>query len=296
MSGAPAISRWKVGAATISAVLESEDAFTSEFLRRHVLPGATAEVVRAMPWLKPAWVDDDDGLRFVTQAFLIVSEGQRILVDTCLGNDKPRKNPAFDRLQLPFLARLEAAGARPEDVDVVLCTHLHFDHVGWNTRWDGARWVPTFPRARYLFAKAEWAHWEAHKGHAYVREDSLDPLFEAGLVDLVEADHRVTGEVALVPTPGHTPGHVAVRVRSGDAEALITGDFIHHPVQVGRPELGSPADTDGAQAVETRRRCLDDARARGVALFGTHFAAPAAGHVRRGDDGDRLDPWTPDPD
>lgn len=279
-SVAAPMSRWRVGDVSVTAVLESDAAFSADFLRRYVLPDATPAAVRAMPWLAPRWADARGDLRFVTQALLVVSEGVRILVDTCLGNDKPRRNPAFDRLQLPFLERLAAAGAAPEDVDVVLCTHLHFDHVGWNTRWDGGAWVPTFPRARYLFARAEWEHWRDDPGHAYVRDDSIQPVVDAGLVDLVATDHRVTGEVHLEPAPGHTPGHVAVRIRSRGREALITGDSLHHPAQVGRPEWTSPADTDGALARQTREALLADAHAREVLLIGTHFAPPAAGWIR----------------
>ncbi|MFO0750798.1 MAG: MBL fold metallo-hydrolase, partial [Myxococcota bacterium] len=208
----------------------------------------------------------------------------------CIGNDKERRNPAWHRLQTPFLERLAEAGAGPDDVDVVLCTHLHFDHVGWFTRWTGERWAPTFPRARYLVARREWEHWLPLPKHAYVVADSLQPVADAGLVDLVEPPCAVTDQVSLEPAPGHTPGHVVVRVRSGGAEAVITGDSLHHPCQVGRPDWSSKADVDADVAGDTRRRLVDDAAARRVLLVGTHFAEPAAGFVDGPPDARRLNP------
>lgn len=284
--------RWQIGDVRVTAVLESADAFSHDFLTRVVIADATREALAAIPWLRPSWVDDDGGMRFVTQALLVESGGVRIVVDTCLGNDKVRANPALHRLQTPFLERLAAAGAAPEDVDVVLCTHMHLDHVGWNTRWTGERWVPTFPRARYLFARTEWEHWHAHAEHVrYLLDDSVAPLVDAGLVTLVGADHAVTDEVALTPTPGHTPGHVSVRIRSRGAEAVITGDMLHHPCQVARPHWTGPADSDQEAARATREAFLDDAEARGIVVIGTHFAAPAAGCVvADGGEGRRFAP------
>ena len=273
----------------MTSVLESEVAFSPEFLRRYVIPEATPERLLAMPWLMPHWVDAKGDMRFVTQSFLVESCAKRIIVDTCLGNDKERKNPAFHRLQTPFLERLAALGAEPEAVDIVLCTHLHFDHVGWNTRWVDGRWVPTFPHARYLFSRREWDHWRAKPGHAHVVEDSLQPLFEAGQVDLVEvteAGWPVTDEVSLVPTPGHSPGHVSVRIGSGGRTAIITGDALHHPCQIGHPEWTSPADSDAAQARATREAMLERAEADGALVIGSHFAEPAAGRVT-GEQGER---------
>lgn len=285
------LQRWRIGEVAVSAVLESATAFSPEFLRRYVLPDATRERISQIPWLAPAWADENGDLRFVSQAFLLESQGTRILVDTCLGNDKERKNPAFHRLQTPFLERLLAAGSRPGDVDVVLCTHLHFDHVGWNTRLVDGRWVPTFPRARHLLSRREWEHWGERPGHALVVEDSIRPLFEAGLVDLVDAGEdgfAVTPEVSLVPTPGHTPGHVSVLIRSGGREALITGDLMHHPCQVAHPEWSSPADTDPAQARATREAILEAAAREGRLVMGTHFAPPAVGLVVGGPGGRRF--------
>jgi len=270
---------WKVGDVTVTAVVETTDRFDGAFVRRHVVPAATRERLAELPWLRPHWLDERGDPYLVTQAFVVRSQGRVIVVDTCLGNDKERRNPAFHHLTTPFLARLAAAGAAPDAVSCVLCTHLHFDHIGWNTRWDGARWVPTFSQARYRFSRVEWEHWQAHGGVDYALADSVRPVMAAGLAELVAGDHAITDEVALEPTPGHTPGHVSVRIRSRGAEALITGDMIHHPCQVAHPEWTGPADSDQAWAHETRARALEDAAARGVLVLGTHFAAPAAGRV-----------------
>ena len=277
-SGASALPRWRFGAVDVTPVVETTSAFSQEALLR-LLPEATPAALAELPWLAPRWADERFAMRFVTQSFLLVSEGRRVLVDTCLGNDKPRRNPAFDRLQTRFLAELARAGAPPERVDVVLCTHLHFDHVGWNTRWDGGRWVPTFPNARYLVARSEWEHWAARPDHGWLFDDSLAPVAAAGLVDLVDPGHAVTGEVDLVATPGHTPGHVSVRIRSHGEEALVTGDLLHHPCQVARLAWGGPADADVTLARATRAAVVADAERRGVVLLGSHFAEPAAGRV-----------------
>lgn len=275
--------RFRIGDVELVAVLEDDGLLDPEFIVRHVIPAATPEALAELSWLDPGWLTTRGEARMVTQAMLVVSRGLRILVDTCIGNDKPRTNPRFHHLQTDFLGELARAGAHPDDIDVVLCTHLHFDHVGWNTRWDGARWVPTFPRARTLIARTEWEHWRASGRIDYLLADSVAPVLDAGLVDFVEADHAVTDEVCLVPTPGHTPGHVSVRVASRGELAVITGDMLHHPCQVGRPEWTGPADSDQAEARRTREAFLAEARAGSVLVVGTHFPRPVAGRVT-GDD------------
>ena len=276
--------RWAIGDVEVTAVLESDTAFSPEFLRQSVIPDATRERVAALSWLVPHWADGNGDLRFCTQTFVVRSAGKVILVDTCLGNDKVRKNPALHRLATPFIERLAAAGVTPECVDLVVCTHLHLDHVGWNTRLEGKRWVPTFPRARYLFSRREWDHWSARPGHAFVIDDSIAPLWDAGLVDLIDVeinrDHPITEDVSLVATPGHSPGHCSVRIDSQGQHALITGDLLHHPCQVAHPEWTGPADSDRAEARATRERALAWATRHDALVIGTHFTAPAAGRVR----------------
>jgi glyoxylase-like metal-dependent hydrolase (beta-lactamase superfamily II) len=224
---------------------------------------------------------------------LVVETPERcVVVDTCLGNDKQdRRIPTWNNLQGPFLADLAAAGYPRESIDTVLCTHLHVDHVGWNTMLVDGKWVPTFPRARYLMGRVEFDHWQSQHDRddmAAVFADSVKPVQDAGLVDLVETDHRVSDEISLVPTAGHTPGHVSVVIRSEGEEALITGDFIHHPCQIAHPEWSSTADTDPEAAHRTRDRMLKELSARPVLVIGTHFAGATAGRIVRDGDAYRL--------
>jgi glyoxylase-like metal-dependent hydrolase (beta-lactamase superfamily II) len=198
-----------------------------------------------------------------------------------VGNDKERAVAAWNQRQGPFLQNMAQAGFAPETIDTVLCTHLHVDHVGWNTRLVQSRWVPTFANARYLFGRQEWAHW-SQAGDAddqRVMADSVRPIVDAGLAQLVEMDHTLTEEVKLEPTPGHTPGHVSVRIRSQGAEAVITGDLMHHPLQCCEPDVASNFDVDTQAARQTRRRFLSEQADKPVMVLGTHFAAPTAGWV-----------------
>ena len=190
----------------------------------------------------------------------------------------------------PFLEDLERAGAPRERVDQVMCTHLHIDHVGWNTMRVDDRWVPTFPSARYLFARKEWDYWKDRpEDHGPVITDSVRPIVDAGLADLVEGDHKLTDEVWLEPTPGHTPGHSSVHIRSAGEEAVITGDMIHHPVQMAHPDWCLDVDYDKDQSRATRRAFLERYSDAPVLVIGTHFVTPTAGHVVRDGDAYRLE-------
>jgi len=214
-----------------------------------------------------------------------------MVVDTCIGNDKRRAFSGWNMLQLPFLADLERAGFARDSIDRVLCTHLHVDHVGWNTMLDGGKWVPTFPRARYLIGRKEWEHWSKtnEPDTRELLDDSVRPVFDAGLADLVESDARVTDEIRLEPTPGHTPGHHSVRISSRGQEAVITGDLMHHPVQMAHPEWGSHFDSDFNEAIATRRAFLERYGDRPILVLGTHFAAPSAGRIVRDGSAWRLE-------
>lgn len=218
--------------------------------------------------------------------------GQRVAVDTCVGNDKKRELDVWNMRTGPFLEHCIAAGVPPESISHVLCTHLHTDHIGWNTRLVEGKWVPTFPRARYLFAKKEYEYWAgggvAGTGTADTEsmQDSVQPIVDAGMADLVDMEHVLVdaGDAARIflrPTPGHSPGHVSLVIESRGARAVITGDCVHHPIQMARLELGSSADTDAAEAVRTRECLLGDLAGTGTLLFGTHFAKPTCGCVTR---------------
>ena len=173
----------------------------------------------------------------------------------------------------------------------MLCTHLHVDHVGWNTRLEDGRWVPTFPNARYLWNRQEYDYWIDSEETLYqsIMSESVKPVFDAGLVDLVEGEHAVTDEVRLEPTPGHTPGHVSVHIASRGEEAIITGDFIHHPVQCAHPEWSSAFDYDAPQGIETRRKFFAQYANQPVLIIGTHFAGVTAGRIVPDGDVWRLD-------
>jgi glyoxylase-like metal-dependent hydrolase (beta-lactamase superfamily II) len=184
-----------------------------------------------------------------------------------------------------FLEDLTHAGFPPASIDTVLCTHLHIDHVGWNTHMVDGRWVPTFPNARYLMNRTELQFLRSQIGVAHAETehipDSIQPVFDAGLVDFVSRDHRVTDELWLEPTPGHTPGHVSIHIASKGEHAVITGDLMHHPVQCAEPHLRSNFCNDHDQARETRLAFLERYQDRGALVIGSHFADPTAGWITR---------------
>ena len=268
--------RWQIGDVRISRVVEIEGSSPGTFFFKD----ATPEKLLQHAWLKPHFLTDDGRLIASIHAFVIESQGKVIVVDTCVGNDKPRDVKAWNMRKGKFLEDLAEAGFPRERVTTVLCTHLHVDHVGWNTMLDGGRWVPTFPLARYLIGRKEWNYWKNEQGgDKVVRDDSVRPILDAGLADLVESDHRVTPEVFLEPTPGHTPGHVSVRISSKGCDAVITGDLMHHPVQCAEVDWASNFDVDPDAALATRRAFLERYKDGKTLVLGTHFAAPTCGQL-----------------
>ena len=278
--------RWQVGDITITRVQELEAPGM-----RFLLPDATVENLAAIPWIGPYVDAGGDAVGSVHS--LILEVGDRcIVVDTCIGNDKERlPMKMWHRRQSPFLEDLAQAGFPAERVDTVVCTHLHVDHVGWNTRLVEGRWVPTFTNARTLVARPEWEHWseEEDEHTRTVLGDSVQPIFDAGLVDLVEVDAQIAEGVRLESTPGHTPGHVAVRISSRGEEAVITGDLVHHPAQFAQPGWEDKADSDPALADRTRRDFMARYADTPTLVIGTHFAGPTAGRLVRDGDAYRLD-------
>lgn len=212
-----------------------------------------------------------------------------ILIDSCAGNHKARPAlPRFHNLNLPFLDRLAEAGIAPEAVDYVCCTHLHADHCGWNTRLIDGRWVPTFPNAKYVFSKAEHDHWSGPAGregfNAGVYEDSVLPVVASGQAEIIDGEGTVGDMLMLRPTPGHSVGHVVIDLRDGGQRGLFSGDIMHQPLQVMRPEWNSAFCEDAEQARASRRWLLETAAEDGATVFTAHFAASSAGYVgRRGD-------------
>jgi glyoxylase-like metal-dependent hydrolase (beta-lactamase superfamily II) len=275
--------QWLVGDIRITRVVD----FMQDIDLAFLIPEATAENLAPMEsWLKPHFLNRDGSVPLSFHTFVVQDGEQTILVDTCIGNDKPRDLPDWNLRQGDFLNAIAAVGAPRESVDVVLCTHLHVDHVGWNTMLHNDQWVPTFPNARYLFGREEWAFWENETDPfgAEAKTDSILPIINSELVELVEVDHVVSSGVCLLPTPGHTPGHVSVLVESEGSRAVITGDLFHHPVQFAKPFWKDIADVDSAVAERTRNQFMaqfSDA----TLVLGTHFASPTAGHIHKGSNG-----------
>jgi len=267
---------WNIGDVSITKVLEMEKHWPFSAL----LPGAE-EVIDDLDWLRPDFVTDEGRMKLSIHALVIESDGQTIIVDTCCGNNKDRPGaPAFDNLETDFLGELSRCGFSPTDVDVVLSTHLHVDHVGWNTQLIDGTWVPTFPNAEYLFVRPEFEHWAAEpQDYGPVFEDSVQPIIDAGLATVVEADHQITANVSLELTAGHTPGHVSVVIESGNDMALITGDMTHHPVQFAHPEMASSADWRQDMSTETRFEAYKK-WSDGRLVIGTHFAGRTAGRLK----------------
>jgi glyoxylase-like metal-dependent hydrolase (beta-lactamase superfamily II) len=282
------MNKWKIGNVTVTRIVEVEMSGGTRF----ILPDALRDAVLPIEWLRPHFADEDGNLVMSIHALVIEEGERRIIVDTCLGNDKVREIPVWHMRTGPFLDDLEAAGFPRDSIDTVLCTHLHVDHVGWNTMLVDGSWQPTFPNAKYLFGREEWQYWQdvGSKDQMGVAiDDSVRPIVEAGLHELVEVNERLSESITLEPTRGHTPGHVSVRIRSAGEEALITGDFIHHPCQLARPHWCSSADHDRDQGLETRRRMFEELADRPVLVIGTHFATPTAGRIRRDGDCYRLE-------
>ncbi len=280
----------QIGSVSVTKVVEQcGPGFTPQLLYPDWDPAVLAE---HRDLLLPDCFNETDG-KFIASihTWVIRTRHHTILVDSCAGNGKHRPGmPRFHQLNTRFLDHLAEAGVAPEQVDFVLCTHLHADHCGWNTRLLDGRWVPTFPNAKYLFSHAEYEHWSGPAGregfNAGVYQDSVLPVVEAGQAVIVDSDHAVGDGLLLHPTPGHSPGHVAVRLLDGGAEGLFSGDVMHQPVQVVRPAWNSCfcPDTDAARA--SRRWVLEHAAECRATLFTAHFARSSAGYVTR--HGDRF--------
>jgi glyoxylase-like metal-dependent hydrolase (beta-lactamase superfamily II) len=267
----------RVGNISVSPVVD--DAHTL-FDALHLFPDATEESLAAeFSWMLPRFYDPASKcFKSVVQGFVFSAGGKTVLVDTCVGNDKPgRPRPEWTNAKFPFLDNLARAGVQPKDVDVVLCTHLHVDHSGWNTRLDNGRWVPTFPNAEYLTNATELAALERRRDHGpafyrHLYEDSMLPVLKSGQAVTVGMDHKVAAGVALEPSPGHTPGHVSVRIGEGKDSAVAIGDMMHHPIQAVHPDWNSRHCEIPELARATRREFLERIADTGVWVLPGHFA------------------------
>lgn len=284
---APGVMTWQVGHVRITRILEMDPLVVSASW----LLKTTAEEVALVGWLQPHFATPNGDLHAHIQAFVIEDSGFRIMVDPCVGNAKPRSSALFSMREGNFLEHLVAAGFAPESIDFVVCTHLHFDHCGWNTKLLDGRWVPTFANARYLFSKTEYqrASVETAEDQDVTYRDSIKPVVDAGLADIVAADHVISPAVRLLPTPGHTIGHCCIVIDSAGEQGLITGDMMHHPFQAAAPSVCSHFCWNDVTAEATRRVILSRCERNGAVLFGSHFAGPTALRVVADGSSWRLD-------
>jgi glyoxylase-like metal-dependent hydrolase (beta-lactamase superfamily II) len=275
-----------IGDIRVARVVENEGPFAPVGF---LLPDFRSEMLEEHRWLRPQYVDQEIRALMSFHSYVLRTRHHTILIDGCVGNGKERpERPMWHRQEGPYLERLAQAGVRPEEIDVVFCTHLHADHVGWNTRLRDGRWVPTFPNARYIFARREYEHWERlHRAGQKPNHDSFTdsvlPVMEARQADLVESDHEIETGIHLEAAYGHTPGTCLMHVKSRGAHGVFIGDVMHTPVQLADPGLSSRFCSDPAQSAATRRALCERYAETATLLYTGHFPAPSAARVvRRG--------------
>jgi glyoxylase-like metal-dependent hydrolase (beta-lactamase superfamily II) len=275
---------------TIHPVIEQEHC--AFFGALNFFPALTRDVLdENRAWLQPDFVDAKDNLILCIQAFVVKTKHHNILIDSCVGNHKERPTRPFWHMMNSdhFEKGLSSAGVGVNDIDYVMCTHLHTDHVGWNTKLENGRWVPTFPKAKYIMADRELAYWTQREkddpSSAPWITDSVLPIVAAKRADIVKSDFAFSETMQFLPTPGHTIDHYSVLVGPSGNDVLITGDMIHSPLQGKYPEFGMMSDYDSAQAGQTRRKIFDRFCESSTLMCATHFPSPSTGHVRRWGDG-----------
>lgn len=289
--------RWKVGNSTITRI---EELIGPLFDPKTFFPDYSKEIIeKHRGWIYPNHIDESSGRIIASMhSWLIETPHHKILVDTCIGNDKERM-PYRDwhRMQTPWIANLKAAGATPEQIDYVMCTHLHVDHVGWNTRLRNGQWVPTFPNARYVFSEIEFKFWEQERNaenpevfnavNNQTFDDSVLPIM--GLAELIEGEVDLIDDLLHIsPAPGHTPGSITLTLTSGDDKALFTGDVCHHPIQVYEPHWNSAFCEMPDTAIATRRRILEFCVENNAMMMPAHFGPSFAGYVQESSGGFRF--------
>jgi glyoxylase-like metal-dependent hydrolase (beta-lactamase superfamily II) len=278
---------FKAGDATIHRIIEMEVGFTPAL---EFLPNLTKEVLdQNRSWMHPAALDANDNLVLCFQSYVVKAGKHNILIDSCVGNDKERTaRPLWHKKKDDaFMRGLAQAGLTVNDIDFVLCTHLHVDHIGWNTRLENGRWVPTFPKARYIFSKTELDFWldEAKKTDLPQIVDSVIPIVEAKACDIVTSDYSLNDLITLIPTPGHTIDHYAVTLGKSGRDGVITGDLIHTPLQAKWPDLAMRIDYDPLQSSATRWKFLESYCDTNTQCCFAHFPSPSRGYIKRWGDG-----------
>jgi len=277
--------KFSAGDLTIHRIVEQQAPF---FPALELLPDLTPEqLAENRAWLKKLGaIDDSDTLILCFQSYIIKTPHHTILIDSCIGNDKPRPGRPNWHMKTDesYMRALKAAGFSVDDIDYVMCTHLHVDHVGWNTRMENGRWVPTFPKARYVFGKSEYDYWHEQNARAEVPPfaDSVLPIVEAKRAELVGNDFAIGDHARILPTPGHTPGHVAFTFgKGGKDDAVFAGDLMHTPLQTLYPELSPKFDVDPKQAAVTRRSFLERYCDTNTLCCTAHFPSPSSGKIKR---------------
>ena len=284
---------FNVGNLRLHRVVEQEQPF---FDPLKFFPDLKPEVLEEnRSWLEESALDPRTGfLNLCIQSYVVRTPHHTILIDSCVGNDKQRPARPFWHMMSgdSYMRSLAAHGLTVDDIDFVMCTHLHTDHVGWNTRLENGRWVPTFPKARYLFADLEFDFWKAKNEQEPVPwiVDSVLPIVAAGRAQLVSSAYALDDNVRLEPTPGHTIDHYSVHLTDGHRKAVVTGDMIHSPLQCRYPELSAFVDYDGKQSAETRRAFLGRHCDTDTLICTAHFPSPSIGHITRWDDTFRFVP------
>lgn len=277
---------FSVGKATVTRI---EETYQPVYNPKELFPEFTDEIFSEHKhWLAPNHYDPATGkVKLSVHSWLLQLGKQKILIDACCGNHKARPTrPWWNMLNTPYLDRLAAAGARPEEIDMVMCTHLHHDHLGWNTQLRDGRWVPTFPNARYVFSKPDFEYFQkmdldpktAPAEFGTFRECVL-PVVEAGRADLITGPHRLNDHIEIVPAPGHSPGHFMFKLETGGAHAAFTGDVFHHLLQVYYPHWNFPKNSDAEQARVSRRAVLEHCASKEALVFPGHVGAPFAGYI-----------------
>ncbi|MCI3151251.1 MULTISPECIES: MBL fold metallo-hydrolase [Streptomyces] len=299
-TASPQVTTLRLGDVEISRVIEFSD--ISPMTTDVFFPGSKPEEwQRHAALLDPDHWDARTGLtRVATQSWVLRSEGRVVVIDTGAGNGKYRPlQPIWSYLDTGYLANLAAAGVRPEDVDLVVNTHLHDDHVGWNTYLDGREWVPTFPNATYLMPAIDVTYWHPGnlhrtrfgRGNQNVYEDSVQPVIDAGLVTTWEGSYAIDGNLRLEPAPGHTPGSAVVHLESGGERAVFAGDLLHGAIQIHEPHLNSCFEEDEEGARASRARMFAYAADHGALVFPAHLPGQGAFEIRREGSGFGLAGW-----
>jgi glyoxylase-like metal-dependent hydrolase (beta-lactamase superfamily II) len=283
------LQRWTVGDVTITTVVEVQ---TDHIPPELFFPEATAAAVARHDWVVPEFADEDGNIGMRVQALVVEVGSRRLLVDPCVGDGKTLAMPFWHQQSWGWLETFEAAGYSVDGIDTVVHTHLHADHVGWDTRPDGDTWVPTFTRARHIYTEAglEWLRDPGGYDNANVLRDSVQPILDSGLADIVAEDEDLGDGLRLAPSAGHTPGHVSMWIESQGDVALVSGDIVHHPVQCAETGWAEIGDHDPDEARATRRRLLDEAARAGALFIGTHFPTRPAGRIVADGDAWRFEP------